>query len=184
MVSGTSTALNIDGDGTFVNNGIVVAQGGMIIGSDVTFTATADNSGNNEMIRLEHGGHLTINGTFENNAVLFGDSSGYLTISNLAGFDGQIDSMTGGNRIDLANVAVNSVSYDNSTDTLTLLNAGTQVGQLTVFTFDGFSGFSVKSDNHGGSVISYEPTIKMLQPALPVPLIASPGTREFAYRIC
>ncbi len=103
VVSGTSTALNIDGDGTFVNNGIVVAQGGMIIGSDVTFTATSNNSGNNELIRLEHGGHLTINGTFENNAVLFGDSSGYLTIGNLANFQGQIDSMTGGNRIDLAN---------------------------------------------------------------------------------
>ena len=96
--------MNIDGDGTFVNNGIVVAQGGMIIGSNVTFTATAKNSGNNEMIRLEHGGHVTINGTFENNTVFFGDSTGYLTIGNLASFQGQIDSMTGGDRIDLANL--------------------------------------------------------------------------------
>ena len=178
VVSGTSTALNIEGDGTFVNNGIVVAQGGMIIDSNVTFTATASNSGNNEMIRLEHGGHVTINGTFENNAVFFGDSSGYLTIGNLANFHGQIDGMTGGNRIDLDNLVVDSVDYDSNTDTLTLLNAGTQVGQLTVFTSDGFSGFSVKSDNHGGSVISYEPTIKVLQPALPVPLVAAPGTQE------
>jgi hypothetical protein len=174
ILSSIPSALNFDGTGTFINDGIVVAEGNVTIGSQVTFTS--DNASTN-MLRLQQGGRVTIDGTIENNLVYFGDATGYLTIDNLAGFQAPISGIGAGNRIILPNVVVDSVNYNAGTDTLTLLNNGTQVGQpLTVFTIDGQSGFQVTSDGNTGSIITYNPAVTVLQPAFPVPLVAAAGS--------
>ncbi|MEJ0019383.1 MAG: hypothetical protein WDN25_23095 [Acetobacteraceae bacterium] len=104
-------------------------------------------------------------------------STGYLTIDNLAGFQGAVWNMNAGNRIDLPNQQVASVSYDLDSVELSLLDSGgNEIGQIAVITADGFSGFNVAPDGHGGSLITYTPTLQVLQPALPVPLVALPGT--------
>jgi hypothetical protein len=175
VLDGTSSGLDFYGTGTFINNGLVVTQGGLTIGPNVTATST---TGNTQQFRMVQGGRITIDGTFQNNAVVFGDTTGYLTIDNLAGFQGQIWDMGGGNRIDLAGLVVNTVSYSAQSDTLTLLDNGGTVGQLTVYTLDGLSGFNVAPDGKGGSLITYTPGMQVLQPGLPVPIVASPGGTE------
>jgi hypothetical protein len=182
VLSGTSGALNIKGSGTFVNNGVVLVQGAVVIGSGVTVTAdTATYSGNNEMFRLQQGGKLTIDGAMVENNIEFADSTGHLTIDNLAQFDAAgsnniISGFTGGDRIDLANTTVTSLSYNSTTSTLGLIDNGSTIGSLVVQTLDGFSAFHVKSDGEGGSLITYSPKVHVVTPALPVPLVASPGS--------
>ncbi|MBS0639629.1 MAG: Hint domain-containing protein [Proteobacteria bacterium] len=173
LLSGTSAGVVLTGTGTFINDGIVVVQGALTIGDNVTFTSALNNSYGT--VRLQQGGQATIYGTFQSNGVLFADSSGLLTIENLNGFQGSIWNMNGGNRIDLPNLTVTSVSYDPIADTLTLFDNATTLGSLSVFTSDGYSGFSVGTDGHGGSLITYQPSVALLQPALPVPFVAAPG---------
>ena len=133
------------------------------------------------MFRLQQGGKLTIDGAMVENNIEFADSTGHLTLDNLAQFDAagsynMISGFTAGDRIDLANTTVTSVSYDSATSTLDLIDNGSTIGSLVVQTLDGFSAFHVKSDGEGGSLITYSPKVHVVTPALPVPLVASPGS--------
>ncbi|MGA9866357.1 MAG: hypothetical protein WBQ75_07920, partial [Acetobacteraceae bacterium] len=176
ILSTNYASLSFDGSGTVINDGIVVDQGGLTIGVGVTFTNSGTNYG---IIRLQQGGHATIDGTIDSTQqVEFGDTTGYLRLTNLAGFQGFISNMSQGDRIDIANVQVSAVEYDTATEALSLYNSGGGLlDTLYVGTIDGFSGFNVQSDNSGGSLITYTPTVQIEQPSMPVPLVATVGTQ-------
>ncbi|MBN8872800.1 MAG: Hint domain-containing protein [Rhodospirillales bacterium] len=171
ILSTNEASLRLTGDGLIANDGIVVAEGGVYVGPNVTLGGTATGE-----IRLQQGGHLTIDGSFASSQyVEFGDNTGRVTLNNLAGFDGWFVNMRQGDRIDITGQTVTSVSYDTGSDVLTLYDGVTQVGSLYVYTDDNETGFHVRADGHGGSLITYTPRVQLLQPSLPVPVVAAPN---------
>ncbi len=176
LLNASHSSLRLIGSGTFINDGIVVNQGGLLIGSDVTITTTGTDPG---IIRLQQGGAATIEGEIDAGvAIEFGDTSGYLRLTDLSRFQGALWNVGPGDRIDFANLGVASVAYSPSDDTLTLYDQnGDPIGQpLTIFTVDGeATGFAVTSDGHNGTLLTYTPSVHIPQQALPIPLVATPG---------
>ena len=170
ILSSNEATLRLTGTGLIANDGIIVAEGGVYIGPNVTLGGTSTGE-----IRLQQGGHLTIDGSFASSQyVEFGDSTGRVTLNNLAGFDGWFVNMSQGDRIEITGQTITSVSYDLGSDVLSLYDGVTQVGSLYVYTADNETGFHVRADGHGGSLITYTPRVQLLQPSLPVPVVAAP----------
>ncbi|MFO1023971.1 MAG: Hint domain-containing protein [Acetobacteraceae bacterium] len=173
ILSGSSSNLLLDGTGTFVNGGVVVVEGGLTIGSGVTMTNAVTSTGT---IRLQDGGHVVLDGIVNGNDVEFDDSTGQVTIEDPGEFTGSILHMSGGNRINLPKLKLTSISYNSVSDILELISGTTIVGQIRIGTIDGYDGFNLASDGQHGSRITYAPTYQVLQPVMPVPFVAVPGT--------
>jgi hypothetical protein len=155
--------------GTIESRGIVLAQGAVSVGASASF------AGNGE-IRIQRGGHVVIEGAFgSNNYVEFGDSTGILKLANLGEFKGYVQNFSEGNRIDLTNLAVDTVQYDTDSGMLNLFYDGKSVGSLWIFTIESGALFHVQPHRDGGSLITCTFAIRLLQPGFPVPVAVPPG---------
>ncbi|MGE0415587.1 MAG: Hint domain-containing protein [Acetobacteraceae bacterium] len=175
VLNSSHSSLKFVGAGTFINDGIIVNQGGLLVGAGVTVTTTGTDPG---IIRLQQGGAATIEGGIESGVIIeFGDTSGFLRLANVSNFFGSLSNVGPGNRIDFADLDVGSVAYSAPDDTLTLFDPnGNQIGQpLTIFTVDGADGFSLAPDGKNGTLLTYTPNVHSPEQALPIPLVAAPG---------
>ncbi|MBE7211908.1 MAG: hypothetical protein INR65_12885, partial [Gluconacetobacter diazotrophicus] len=182
LIAGEEGSVSITGGGTVMNEGLVVVAGRLVVGEGVTLTGNDEGNDNADEIRIQRGGVLEVDGTIENQDYLyFGDNSGEVVIGNLDRFRSGIGSFGTGNRIDVAKLAVGSVSYDVGSGTLTLHpKDGGADRTLSVFLADplarnGSAGFSLADDGRGGTVIRYTPVQTQLLPMLPVPVAVAPG---------
>lgn len=157
--------------GTVTNNGLILVDGHAEVGQSVDLQG----GGTTE---VEAGGSVSIAGSVsDSQTFVFGDDRGTLKLSNLAGFKARVEVAERGDRIELANVQAQSVSYDSGTLTLEGAN-GQPVGQLAVTDPNRFGAqdFTLSSDGQGGTRITYTPQGPVtLKESLPVAAVGATG---------
>jgi hypothetical protein len=104
IAAGTGSGVAITGAGTVVNNGLLVANGALNIATGVTI----DNDG---LIEIANGGKVLANGMVSGGTVMFDDPLSTLAISDLNAFNAFITDFQPGDRLDLTNEIVSSISY-------------------------------------------------------------------------
>ncbi len=175
VVVGPEGGLLVTG-GELDNDGVIVVEGSMTMAAGTTLGGISSGSEpENAEIRLEDGGTLSVAGAVSGSAtVQFGDASGLLALSDPSSFQGSITWMGAGDRIDFVNTAVQVLSANPTRLTLMLNNSVTET--LSIGTVDdGVGTFSVASDGHGGSLLTYAPLVTQTIAPLPVAAVASAG---------
>jgi Ca2+-binding RTX toxin-like protein len=182
VLVGQESRLMVQG-GLFTDNGLILVDGAARFAADSTLQGYG-------LVQMEGGGSVWVDGAVsatntDRPTFQFADSLGTLTLANLASFQGQVQVAEAGDRIDLPNIQVSSLSYTSvqgsTFGTLTLTGAnGVSVGQLLVNDPNpagaSTADFTLGPDSGGGSLITYTPQgPKTLLEALPVPAVGTTG---------
>ena len=171
LVATQKGSLDITGQGVLDNQGIILAAGSVNIGPGISVI------GDSGQIQIQTGGSVTIGNSLDQN-VFFTDNTGRLTLAQLSGFQESYSGIFGfqqGNAIDLPGLAADGFGYDASSSILTLTQNGQPVGSFFVQTDDNQANFVLAPDGSGGSLVTYRQPNPLLQPGLPVAVVAAPG---------
>ena len=201
MVVGQESVLTFAGQ-TITNDGLIEVLGGSDIAAGVTFTGSgivALESGGQMTIK---GSVVGTGDVATSQKIDFADGTGSVTLVNAAGFSGIFGFVptVSGNRIDLTQIQAQSARYFRPTsasqpghlklyagqngqgaELATLDMELISAGNLGPLAFDqqdlSTSDFTVASDGHGGTLITYTPQNGIqLQQSLAAPIVATAGT--------
>ena len=184
--------LDVRGSGTFLNNGLIEVEGVARFGPEIAIAIDEGGQGN---FLVDSGGRLAIEGAIgEDLQVVFGVGRETLTIGDLDRFEARIGfSDARGDRIELAGVKAESVTYDVDTRTLTFFDGpdgtGEVLGDLVVRLVNPGSFLPLPSDEQtltaddfvltdapGGTIVTYDPVgPETADASLPFPVIAEAG---------
>ena len=121
-------------------------------GGVIDFTSALTSSTSTGLITISNGATLEFGaGVDSSHGVDFADATDKLELGSAGSFDGDIKGFADGDIIDLLNQAATSLTY--SSNTLDVLNGGTQVAALHFTGSYSQSSFTLVGDGHGGSAI-------------------------------
>ena len=166
--------LNVTGGDTVILDGAVANHGTITIGSGGTFANNGTVAQSSGAFEVESGGILAGSGVFtiglysslyfqagsapSSQAVRFSDVGGRLLLATPSNYTGLVSNFQQGDLIDLTATVADAATYDATTDTLTVTEAGAVVATLKV-QGPASGAMTVAADGSGGTLIEVPGTL-------------------------